>query len=87
MGAKSAFTTGNYQCKPQMTDVILIDKVKKDRTSAKVYDPSSLCPISGTSCVHKQRDPLNAYKYSCKSYERGKASGCQQCFYCGELPL
>ena len=29
MGAKSAFTTGNYHCKPLMTDVIVIHRVKK----------------------------------------------------------
>ena len=68
MGAKSAFTaTGNYYCKPQMTDVILIYKVKKDGTSAKVYDPPSLCPISETSCVHERRGPLDTYQYAPKS--------------------
>ena len=63
MGAVSAFTTGNYHCKPLMTDVIVIrknkNKVKKDDTSAKVYDPPSLCPISGTSFVHQQKGPLD----------------------------
>ena len=64
MGAKSAFPAENYHCKPLMTDVIVIHRVKKKPgTSAKVYDPPSLCPILGTSCVHQQRDPLNAYKY------------------------
>ena len=27
MGAVSAFTTGNYHCKPQMTDVIVIHMI------------------------------------------------------------
>ena len=68
VGVNSAFTVGNYHCKPLMTDVIVIHRVKKKHyTSAKVYDPPSLCPILGTSCVHKQRGPLDAYKYSYKS--------------------
>ena len=73
MGAVSAFTAGNYHCKPLMTDVVVIhkSKVKKeDGISAKVYDPANLCPISGTSCVHQQKGPLDTYKYSFNSQEK-----------------
>ena len=47
MGAVSTFTTGNYHCKPLITDVIVLHKNKnkvkgKDSTSAKVCDPPSL---------------------------------------------
>ena len=42
MGAVSAFTTGNYHCKPLMTDDIVIHKnknkvKKKDGTSANRF--------------------------------------------------
>ena len=62
MGAVSAFTTGNYHCKPLMTDVIVIHRNKveeKDGTSAKVYDSPSLCPISGTTCAHELKGPFD----------------------------
>ena len=71
MGAVSAFNTGNNHCKPLMTDVIVVhknkNKVKKNGTSAKVYDSPSLCPISGTSCVHQQKGSLDTDKYSFRS--------------------
>ena len=44
-----------------------VEKRKGD-TSAKVYDPPSLFPNSGTSCVHQQRVPLDTYKYSFKLF-------------------
>ena len=63
MGTVSAFTAGNYHCKPLMTDVIVIHKKKnkvkqRDGTSAKVYGPPNLCPISRTSCVHQQKKTI-----------------------------
>ena len=58
VGAKSAFIMGNYHCKPLMTDVTVIHKVKKKHgISAKVYGlPSSSQfwghPVSISKEVH-----------------------------------
>ena len=36
MGAVGAFTTGSYHCKPQMADVIVIQKNElRDKTNVK----------------------------------------------------
>ena len=42
MGAVSTFTTGNYHCKPLMTDVIVIHKNKNKVTIWKALQPRSM---------------------------------------------
>ena len=43
MGAVSAFTTGNYHCKPLMTDVIVIHK-NKNKVKKSLHFSQGLWP-------------------------------------------
>ena len=62
MGAVSAFHTGNYHCKPLMTDVIVIPKQMEKKESKKV----ALLPLSRThqACAQIWGHPFSTSKGS-----------------------